>query len=459
MTKTLFSITLWAISGWLIGLWLGPHTGWGVIAFGLVTMILVSGWQLSRISAWVKSIDSPPPPSVGPWDEVLSPIYRKLRKNRQEIASLNEQFEGLIEATEALPDGAITLNDAMELMWCNQTAATHTGLDLAKDQGHSIFNILRAPEFAKYARQSQWPAPLLMQTNVDHHERSLLLQITPYGKGQFLIATHDVTQMEKLETTRKDFVANVSHELRTPLTVLSGFLETLHDMPEQSLEAEQRQQYLSLMLEQARRMQVIVNDLLTLSALESSPHAEGKPVTMARIIHTALQQGQALSNGQHNFVVNVADDLLITGVESELVSAVSNLLFNAISYTPKKGVITVSWFANEQGAACYSVEDTGIGIAVHDVARLTERFYRVDRGRSRATGGTGLGLAITKHVAMRHDAELVIRSRLGAGSLFSLEFPASRTYGDSLDETSSKMIATTPVSGTTRQKDSHDEHA
>lgn len=426
MIKTIISIGLWAIFGWICASWLGSNAGWGLFAFGLSCMILVSGWQLSRIQAWIKNINDPPPPSIGPWDDILAPIYRQLRKNQQEITALNRHVDGIMLAAEALPDGAITLDESMLLTWCNQTASEHIGLDLHVDRNHSIFNILRTPEFARYARQNSWPVPLLMHLNKDGQEKALLVQLTRYGLGQFLVVTRDVTQVEKLETTRKDFVANVSHELRTPLTVLSGFLETLHDMPEGSLSDEQRQRYQGMMLEQAQRMQAIVADLLTLSTLESSPNAEGEPVRMSVLIHTALQQGRVLSGDQHVFVENVADDLCINGIETELASAVSNLLTNAIRYTPKDGTITVSWYITESGHACYSVQDTGIGIASQDIPRLTERFYRVDRGRSRATGGTGLGLAITKHVAMRHNAELTIHSRFGAGSLFSLIFPPSR---------------------------------
>ncbi|MGB6104565.1 MAG: phosphate regulon sensor histidine kinase PhoR [Pusillimonas sp.] len=426
MIKTVISIGLWAMLGWICASWMGPHAGWGVFAFGLVCMILVSGWQLSLIQRWTTNLENPPPPSAGPWDNILATVYRKLRKDRHEIDSLNRHVDGIMLAAEALPDGAITLDESMLLTWCNQTASEHLGLNLQVDRNHSIFNILRAPDFARYARQTSWPAPLLMHLNSDGQEKALLVQLTPYGLGQFLVVTRDVTQMEKLETTRKDFVANVSHELRTPLTVLSGFLETLHDMPGESLSAEQRQRYLAMMLEQAQRMQAIVEDLLTLSTLESSPSAEGEPVRMSTIIHTALQQGRILSGDQHVFVDNIDDELCVTGIETELASAVSNLLTNAIRYTPKDGIITVSWYVTEQGHACYSVQDTGIGIASQDIPRLTERFYRVDRGRSRATGGTGLGLAITKHVAMRHNAELSIHSRFGAGSLFSLIFPPSR---------------------------------
>ncbi len=426
MTKTLITIGLWAVLGWLTGAWLGVSTGWGVFAFGLLIMILVSGLQLSRISKWVRNIEAPPPPSVGPWDEVLAPIYRKLRQDKVEIELLTRQVDVIMLAAEALPDGAITLDESMLLTWCNQTACEHIGLNLEMDRNHSIFNILRAPEFNRYARQNSWPGPVLLHLQKDGQEKSLLVQLAPYGVGKFLIVTRDVTQVEKLETTRKDFVANVSHELRTPLTVLSGFLETMRDMPAESLSAEQKERYQNMMLEQAQRMQAIVADLLTLSTLESSPTASGEPVRMSTVIHEALLQAQILSKGQHVFVENIADDLCINGMETELASAISNLLTNAIRYTPKDGTITVSWYRTESGHACYSVQDTGIGIASQDIPRLTERFYRVDRGRSRATGGTGLGLAITKHVAMRHNAELTIHSRLGAGSIFSLAFPPNR---------------------------------
>jgi two-component system phosphate regulon sensor histidine kinase PhoR len=433
MTKTLSSLALWALLGWLCGKWLGSSVGWAVLCTGLVIMILVSAVQLEQIARWVRNLNAPPPPSVGPWNEVLAPIYRRLKKDREQIDDLNRHVDAIMMAAEALPDGAITLDEGMNVTWCNQTACEHTGLNLQTDKGHSVFNIVRDPLFLRYARQSTWPAPQLLHLSLEGQDKAILVQLTRYGLGQFLLVTRDVTQMEKLETTRKDFVANVSHELRTPLTVLLGFLETLHDMPEGSLTREQNQHYHSLMLEQAQRMQAIVADLLTLSTLESSPTAEGEPVPVSRLINTALQQARILSNGQHVFVVNIAENLSVRGIETELASAVSNLLTNAVRYTPKDGTITVSWYETEQGMACYSVQDTGIGIAANDIPRLTERFYRVDRGRSRSTGGTGLGLAITKHVAMRHNAELTIQSRYGAGSLFSLLFPRARVVRTASD--------------------------
>ncbi|CAM5786739.1 phosphate regulon sensor histidine kinase PhoR [Castellaniella caeni] len=426
MNKTLVSIALWALGGWLLGAWLGAATGWALLALGLLAMVLVSGLQLSRIARWVRNIDDPPPPSVGPWDEILAPIYRKLKQNRLELQERARNFQRALLAAEALPDGALTLSPDKTLLWCNQTAAEHLGLNPHQDRGHSILNVLRAPEFAHYARQDHWDKPLVLHLGHADHTRTLMLHLAPYGAGQFLMVTRDITQIERLENTRKDFVANVSHEMRTPLTVLSGFIETLHDMPDDALTPEQRQHYLQLMAHQAHNMQALVADLLTLSSLETTPNQPGAPVALAALIQTALTQSQALSNGQHHFALQVDDTLQILGQESELASAVGNLMTNAVRYTPAGGTITIRWARQADASACYQVQDTGIGIASGDIPRLTERFFRVNRGRSRATGGTGLGLAITKHVALRHEATLDIESTPGAGSTFSLHFPADR---------------------------------
>jgi len=426
MTKTLFTISLWALAGYALGSWFNPHLGWGVLVFGLLLMVLVSGRQVSLITRWAQDIESAPPASVGPWDDILSLIYRKLRNDRQTISRLEMDMQRMLEAAEALPDGAATLDGDMNLTWCNRSAREHLGLRSRTDIGHSIFNILRAPEFATYARQRRWNEALQLHVQGDDQPKTLLLQLVDYGLNRYLMVTRDITQIERLETTRKDFVANVSHELRTPLTVLTGFLETLQDMPPDSLSSEQRLRYVGLMQEQAARMEAIVSDLLTLSTLESSPLAEVEPVNVSALVHKALQQGRILSRGQHVFVEHCDETLQVEGVDTELLSAVSNLITNAVRYTPKDGTITVSWYRNDDGKAVYSVQDTGIGIASQDLPRLTERFYRADRGRSRATGGTGLGLAITKHVAMRHDAELRIQSRYGSGSTFSLIFPKKR---------------------------------
>lgn len=427
MFKTLTALSIWALFAWLFGLWLGTINGLYVFIFGLLAMVLTSAMQLSRISRWVKNIDQPPPPTVGPWDSILAPIYRKLKQNRINLSRLRESVRNMLRAADALPDGALTLNTNMELTWSNETARQHLGLKPKIDRGHSIFNVLRIPEFARYARQGSWPAPILIYIHSSSLQpRALLVQLTRYGKGELLLVTRDVTQVERLETMRKDFVANVSHELRTPLTVLSGFLETLRDSNAASIDTDQRDYYLSLMQEQALRMQATVSDLLTLEALESTPHINGKPTDMAILIEKSLEQAYAISNNEHSFHTSISPDIFVTGSESELQSAVSNLITNAVHYTTEGGSITVRWQLEPDGSAVFSVKDTGIGIALHDIPRLTERFYRVDRSRSRASGGTGLGLAITRHVAIRHNAELIINSRLGAGSEFQIHFPAKR---------------------------------
>ena len=426
MRKTLSSVCLIAGGAFILGMWLGPSTGWAIFAIALLIMVLISGRQHQKIKLWVRDLNAAPPVSAGPWDDVLAPIYRKIKQDRINLQTLNYHLDGIMMAAEALPDGAVTLDKAMTIQWCNQTASQHLGLNLATDQHQSIFNILRTPEFAHYAHQKEWEQPLLLHLSQRGRERALLLQLTSYGMGQFLLVSRDVTQVEKLETTRKDFVANVSHELRTPLTVLLGFLETLRDLPTESLPVEQRMRYEQMMLEQAQHMQAIVSDLLTLSTLESSPSAENTAVPLNYVIEQALQRVQALSNGQHDFETHIDDKLWLEGAETELASAVGNLLTNAIRYTPKGGTITTSWFMNDDGSATFSVQDTGIGIAPQDIPRITERFYRADKGRSKATGGTGLGLAITRHVIARHQAELAIQSRYGSGSTFSIHFPKER---------------------------------
>ncbi|WP_298050333.1 phosphate regulon sensor histidine kinase PhoR [uncultured Paenalcaligenes sp.] len=426
MRKTLSSVCLIAGAAFILGMWLGPSTGWAIFAIALLIMVLISGRQHQKIKLWVRDLNAAPPVSAGPWDDVLAPIYRKIKQDRINLQTLNYHLDGIMMAAEALPEGAVTLDKAMTIQWCNQTASQHLGLNLATDQHQSIFNILRTPEFAHYAHQKEWEQPLLLHLSQRGRERALLLQLTSYGMGQFLLVSRDVTQVEKLETTRKDFVANVSHELRTPLTVLLGFLETLRDLPTESLPVEQRMRYEQMMLEQAQHMQAIVSDLLTLSTLESSPSAENTAVPLNYVIEQALQRVQALSNGQHDFETHIDDKLWLEGAETELASAVGNLLTNAIRYTPKGGTITTSWFMNDDGSATFSVQDTGIGIAPQDIPRITERFYRADKGRSKATGGTGLGLAITRHVIARHQAELAIQSRYGSGSTFSIHFPKER---------------------------------
>lgn len=426
MTKTLTAITVLALIGYGLGQWLGSHIGWGTFSFGLLFMLLVSGAQLEKIRRWLqRDIHSPPPASIGPWDEVLAPVYRELKTLRQQKSHLHADLHATTLAAEALPDGVLTLNELLEVQWCNAAAAQHLGLNIATDRHHAITNILRAPEFLTYAQQPEaWEAPLLLHSSQPSRPQALLVQLIAYGQAQTLMVTRDMSQMERLETTRKDFVANVSHELRTPLTVLIGFLETLSDPAAAHLAPKQRRHYEQLMREQAHHMQAIVEDLLTLSSLESSRSNDGLIVHATKVIRAVLQQAQLLSNEQHIWQIELEEDVNLIGTEQELASAFANLLTNAVRYTPAGGTIQVRWARSPNGGAQFAVQDTGIGIAPQDVPRLTERFYRADKGRARATGGTGLGLAITRHVVLRHQAELMIQSRLGEGSCFHINFPA-----------------------------------
>jgi two-component system phosphate regulon sensor histidine kinase PhoR len=389
-------------------------------------MLLARSVRTQRVAHWASHPDESPPASVGPWDDVLAPLYRHVRAQTRQLSESRDAMQGMLAAAQALPDGAVTLNQDLQIDWCNRMARQHLGLRLPADRGNNLLNLVRAPEFVEYSRRVDWPEPILVRMAVGAQERLLMMQLTAYARDQRLLITRDVTQIERLETTRRDFVANVSHELRTPLTVLAGFLETLRDMPDEALSQEQREQYLSMMHEQAQRMQAIVADLLTLSTLESSPSAEPHPVRMGALLQTTRGQIEALSGGRHVLAWNIEDGPDVLGSEPELSSAIANLLTNAVRYTPDGGTITATWQKLPDGGARYSVKDTGIGIAARHIPRLTERFYRVDRGRSRAVGGTGLGLAITKHVAMRHDAELDIASDVGKGSTFSLTFPPER---------------------------------
>jgi two-component system phosphate regulon sensor histidine kinase PhoR len=234
-----------------------------------------------------------------------------------------------------------------------------------------------------------------------------------------------VTQSERLDRTRRDFVANVSHELRTPLTVLAGFLETLQEF---EVDRDEQRRYLDLMAEQSKRMQTIVQDLLTLSSIESAPPPGNEAIDMASLIDKLKRDAEALSAGRHAIVVESDDHGDLRGSEPELVSALGNLVTNAVRYTPAGGTVRICWHASQRGAE-FAVEDTGIGIAPEHIPRLTERFYRVDRGRSRDSGGTGLGLAIVKHSLNRHQAQLDITSTPGQGSRFAARFPASRVAG------------------------------
>ena len=351
-------------------------------------------------------------------------VRRLQDRNGREAAKREAQLLQAVarwqDAARALPDGVVML-DGDRIAWCNDTATLHLELDPAKDEGRTIAHLVRAPQFAEYLRQGDFSRPIQVRSGIGG-ERILSLQVIPYGGSQRLLLSRDITQLEYAERVRREFVANVSHELRTPLTVVSGFIETLREEPH----ADARLRYLDLMEAQANRMLRLVEDLLTLSSLESSPPpAMDETVDMQAMVQRLAADARALSGGRHRITAEVRGELDVLGSEKELASAFGNLVSNAIRYTPEGGEVRLLWQSTADGAA-FEVADTGIGISAEHIPRLADRFYRVDRGRSRESGGTGLGLAIVKHALQRHGARLQVASHPGKGSTFSAQFSGLR---------------------------------
>jgi len=424
--RTLFFVGFWSAIALAIEYRWQSSLGWVALSLGTGLLLVLRRRHAGHVARWLLSPEENPPANVGPWDDVVAALYRRIRDQVATIQELEETSTSAMAAGQALPVGVVTLTTDLQIRWFNLAAEKQLHLKPEYDLGQNLQNIIRAPAFAAYVKGGDWSEPLTLKINHASGNYNLLLRLVSYARDRTLLITRDLTQIEKLETTRRDFVANVSHEMRTPLTVLAGFVETLRDAPAGALSEQQREHFFGLMSEQAQRMQALVTDLLTLSDLETSPSAEFTTVGITQLLEVARTQIEALSAGRHRWEWNIEPDVSLAGNASELSSAFSNLLTNAIRYTPDTGTISVTWQSLPDGRARFSVTDTGIGIAAEHLPRLSERFYRVDRGRSRALGGTGLGLAITKHVAMRHDAALEVQSKIGQGSCFSLVFQAER---------------------------------
>ncbi len=393
----------------------------------LLALLLVMAFharQLYRLGRWLHDPRIETIPEAGGiWDEVFSRLYRMVKRHNQTSQELAAELQHIEQATAALPEGVAILNEANRIEWCNPLAQQHFDLDAERDSMQDITYLVRQPEFVEYVHGANFGEPLVMRP-ARHEGLVLSIKLIPYGVNKRLLISRDVTRLERIEAMRRDFVANVSHELRTPLTVVNGFVENLQDMPD--LGRDDARRALHLMAEQTCRMESLVADLLTLSHLENdqSPLLE-ETVDMGALLDEIGREGRSLSGGSHSLHLEVASNAKLLANREELHSAFGNLLSNAIRYTPQGGSILLRW-AERDGQPVFSVQDSGIGIAAQHIPRLTERFYRVDRGRSRETGGTGLGLAIVKHIAIRHQAKLEVSSEEGKGSTFVLMFPAKR---------------------------------
>ena len=412
----LVALILWAGSGWVAALGFLA----GIQAFVMLRRI----WQEFRLARWLENPDEvEPPDATGTWGDIfyrLQKLQRRQKASRGQLTSALEQFE---HAAMAVPDGMVILNGNDQIDWCNPASRKYMGLDCERDRGQFVRYLLRQAHFLDFLDAADYSRRLVCKSPVNR-EITLSLQLVPFGEGKKLLVARDITDLERVDAMRRDFIANVSHELRTPLTVVGGFVETLADAPD--LPASESRRYFDLMLDHTRRMQHLLDDLLTLSRLESADHTlKDEPVNVPELAQALKAEAESLSRGRHRVSLQLDSSAWLKGSLQEIRSALGNLVSNAVRYTPEGGEITLAWH-ERGGEGVFSVTDTGEGIAAEHIPRLTERFYRVDRSRSRETGGTGLGLAIVKHVLTRHGARLEIQSTPGKGSTFSAVFPVQR---------------------------------
>ncbi|MCB1775051.1 MAG: phosphate regulon sensor histidine kinase PhoR [Gammaproteobacteria bacterium] len=380
-------------------------------------------FNLQRLSNWLGSPDVDNIPiHFGLWGGIYSQIARITARQSQREQRLKNMLNEYASSTSALPDAAVALDSGGRIRWFNDAASRLLGLQTAKDIGQPLLNLFRSPEIALLLKQHDYSSSL-QTTAPGRPERRLEVRITPYGEGQILLLARDISERLQQERVRKDFVANVSHELRTPLTVVSGFVENLQ--ADESLSDQRLKRPLALMAQQTARMRQIVEDLLLLARLESDSTADQQQVDMVEMLQLVADEAAAIAEDAPAVELESDSMRRVLGDPKQLRSAVTNLVVNAVHHTPADGTITLRWF-DRNGSAVLEIADTGEGIAAEHIARLTERFYRVDAGRSRERGGTGLGLAIVKHVLNRHDARLEIESELGVGSCFRVTFPPSR---------------------------------
>ena len=405
---------------------LGEIAGW-LIAFSILAYSLLSAYiNQERLDVFAKGAGVSSLSGFGPaWSEIFFRLQRIITGLRKDIELIERQHKRFIEAFQASPNGIVMLDDQDQIEWCNAIAEQFLGLQFKRDALQRIHYIVRKPEFVQYMMSRQYEEPVVLEKMGSASSLILRLQVFPYSENRRLILIQDITDLSKAEAMRRDFVANVSHEMRTPLTVMMGFLETVQTL---ELPPEQKAQYLEMMMDQGKRMKNLVEDLLTLANLEANTQpAPMNSISMSYLMSLIKNDAYALSQGKHSLNFDLKTPCNLLGEEREVLSAFSNLVSNAIRYTPNVGSVSATWSVNAAGEGEFSVTDTGPGISPEHIPRLTERFYRIDRSRSRETGGTGLGLAIVKHVANRHQANLVIESTPGRGSTFTLRFPPART--------------------------------
>ena len=428
-------LAFWMAIASIAGFWLHPESGMLLGAFLVCLWVVLRDlWKGQKLTHWLRHNNVQDPPEMGGiWGDLIDRMKRILNEQRKQTKHEQQKLQDFLLAIQASPNGVVLLDPEGRIEWSNQTAAQHLGMDAKRDVMQHVVHLVRDPVFKKYLTSDVHQGEVIIDGRSASMQKTVKLsvQLHNYGENRQLLLTRDVTAVAHADAMRRDFVANVSHEIRTPLTVMSGFIETLQTL---QLDKEEREKYLDLMSVQASRMQDLVNDLLILSQLEgSSLPSTNDAVSIDGLMSSIESEARGLSASQTQLGeepqvlhFDAPAGLKVLGVSKELHSAVSNLVNNAVRYTPNGGLITALWKVLPDQRLQFSVVDTGPGIASEHLPRLTERFYRVDRSRSRESGGTGLGLAIAKHVMQRHGGELKIESELGKGSRFLLIFPATR---------------------------------
>ncbi len=426
VAAAMMALAIGAGIGWVVGSILRwPVLGAvGGAAASAAMVTVVDAWRGRRLMAWLRGAqDDPAPRNTGLWGELGYRVERSLRLRERQTVQEQGRLQQFLSAIEASPNGVMMLDANEQIAWCNSQAADHFGIDPARDRLQRVTNLVRSPAFVAHLQLGPGDEPVVFAS--PHGRATLSVLVRPYGEGMKLVLSQDITERERNDAMKRDFVANVSHEIRTPLTVLAGFVETLATV---SLTTAERPRVLTLMRQQTDRIQSLVDDLLTLAQLEGSPRpGPDRWLAVDTLLAQVHAEAQLLSAGRHRIEMSAQAGCQLAGIESELASAMGNLVSNAIRYTAEGGAIDIHWrLRDSDRCAEFEVRDNGIGIGREHLPRLTERFYRVDGSRSRDTGGTGLGLAIVKHVVQRHGGELDIQSEPGKGSSFKLVFPAAR---------------------------------
>ncbi|GKX58181.1 phosphate regulon sensor histidine kinase PhoR [Leminorella grimontii] len=421
--KIILELFLFCLPALLLSIFIGHLT--------LLLLISVSAalcwhfYNLLKLSHWLWLDRSIMPPSGrGSWEPLFYGLYQMQHRNRQRRRELTSLIKRFRSGAESLPDAVVLSTESGHIFWCNRLAQSMLGFRWPEDNGQHILNLIRYPQFTDFINQRQFGEPLTLQFNNGSH---IEFRAVPYDEGQILISARDVSQVRQLEEVRRKFFTNASHELKTPLTVLRGYLEMLDD---EDTRPEIRQRAVASMKGQTERMDLLVNQLLTLSRIEAAPrHVSNEKINVPALLDTLLREGEVLSGGKHKLNFNVTPGLYVYGNQEQLYSAMSNLVYNAVNHTPEGTAVQVDWTLTPKGAR-FSVKDNGPGIERQHLSHLTERFYRVDPSRSRQTGGSGLGLAIVKHALNHHDSRLEIESQPGKGSEFSFVLPVGAVVSE-----------------------------